>query len=383
MREYDDPLEQFRRLSRRRRDNLASALGEVRKRIDGIYPGRFPLDREWEQCDLEPRLDELAAVARGLFTRFESAEPACPGELSEWDQFVRLIAEPVIQSWRGLSKHVTDTPPFPANVSETRDPALKADIERNKSEHFYRVRKALRNLVLAHWYFCRAADSLSAPTRQILDHAPSLLKRAIDNLVWLTEVFVSYSRKDRPVLDVLVKRVDEPLRERECIGLWFDKREQGDGLVGTPGIPGGVPWESVLHKKLHTLDCALALLSPSFSSSEVIQRLERPVLVDRFERNQLWLLPVRVDESKCEKHLKHIDWFPGETRLLSGSGNGTPSTEMLERCERELTAKILMAMAEASDAGEDFRYLKDRLQRERLPDVIAIFPHPLQLRKPE
>ena len=91
-------------------------------------------------------------------------------------------------------------------------------------------------------------------------------------------IFISYSRKDKVWLDLLLQMLT-PLTRKSDFKIWSDVE-----------IKTGDQWKEKLDKELNESDIALLLVTPSFLASSFIFEVELPRLLDK--EKVIWL-PIR------------------------------------------------------------------------------------------
>jgi class 3 adenylate cyclase len=102
-------------------------------------------------------------------------------------------------------------------------------------------------------------------------------------------VFVSYSHADRPVLDELHTHL-RPFLKREDFELWDDTR-----------IAAGDLWRSQIDTALGRAGAAVLLVSPTFLSSEFIDRHELPPLFEAARKRGLRIFWIPISASAYDE----------------------------------------------------------------------------------
>jgi|GEM_PF-3055522 len=356
-------LEQFDATCKSRIDCIQPALGELNEKTSDLD---FPLPRDWLRFEVRAQIEQLAITDILVLKRLRAAFNGTglnteESDFKECRTFLK-ISHPAHLSFGGLNDHFGPLGSFLPIPDDARH------AEELRAAEFYRVRKFLRNIAFTHWHLLNQTNTFSPVFRTLLAKSPSLFSTALDNLSWLTEIFISYARDNAAVVQAIRTKIEKSLNA-SYVHLWQDTQQLEPGQLGTEGIPLGEDWSNDLKERLQTRDLALLMLSPEFAGSPVIQTVELAALLKRHEppKKQVWLLPIRLNECKCETLPQTINWFPaGKSYMLQDAVNGLPPDHMLALCESELVSKILNAMADAADAGAPYNFLKRKLQEFRL-----------------
>lgn len=96
----------------------------------------------------------------------------------------------------------------------------------------------------------------------------------------MQKVVISYSQDDSRWLEMLKTHLALLVRQ-QVVDLWDDTR-----------IETGVRWEQAISDALNAADLALLLVSKNFFSSHFIMHYELPLILQRYSRGQLSLLPL-------------------------------------------------------------------------------------------
>lgn len=96
------------------------------------------------------------------------------------------------------------------------------------------------------------------------------------------KVFVSFAHADKGYKDTLLKHLVLLVR-RKNIQIW-----SYDNIVA------GEHWENKILENLRTADVAILLISPDFLASDFINDFEIPKMLERYDKNELVLVPVII-----------------------------------------------------------------------------------------
>jgi hypothetical protein len=102
------------------------------------------------------------------------------------------------------------------------------------------------------------------------------------------KVFISYSRKDEALKDMLLEHL-RVLERFRGVKVWTDAE-----------IPPGAMWREEIDRAMATTDVALLLISAAFLASDFIQTAELPELLKRQTRTGLVVIPVILRECSWE-----------------------------------------------------------------------------------
>jgi hypothetical protein len=118
----------------------------------------------------------------------------------------------------------------------------------------------------------------------------------------MSEVFVSYSRKDRQWVELL----GEFLQKRN-ISLWSDTE-----------INPGENWREALESSLNKSRVVIVLISPEYLASEFVTSFELPLILKKAEKDEIKLLLVNVSPlSKLDDSLDKYQFVNLITEPLS------------------------------------------------------------------
>ena len=101
-------------------------------------------------------------------------------------------------------------------------------------------------------------------------------------------VFLSYSRKDEKLKDLLNKKLFA-LKRTGKISVWHDKE-----------IEGGSEWEKTIKEELKNADIILLLISPAFIASEYIMKVELQYALEKHELGKSKVIPVFLRKVNTE-----------------------------------------------------------------------------------
>lgn len=345
--------ERFDLVCKSRIEGIEGAVAELHEKTTDF---EFPLLGEWLHFEIRAQIEQLEAADILALKRLQAAVNLTGVNTEEADfkecRACLTLSHPAHLSFGGLNEHFGPVgSPFPDQL---------------EPEEFYRVRKFLRNLAFTHWHLLNQTDTFSPPFQIRLKESSAILLTALNKLSWLTEIFISYARGNAAAVQAIRAKIEKSLNSY-FVYLWQDTQRREPGQLGTEGIRKGSLWKDDLEERLQTRDLALLMLSPEFAGSTVIQDMELAELLKRHQpERRVWLLPVRLNECKCEALLKSMDWFPADSYLLHGALDGLPTEQMLARCEKELVSEILAGMADAADAGSGYNFLKTKLEELHL-----------------
>lgn len=116
------------------------------------------------------------------------------------------------------------------------------------------------------------------------------------------EIFISYSRQDRKILDRLRVHL-QPLERQEKIRLWIDTR-----------MEAGAEYRREIEAAIDRADCAVLLVSADFLASDFISQYELPSLLAAVEERELRIFWVPARASVPDPRISkfHALWDPGQ-----------------------------------------------------------------------
>lgn len=101
-----------------------------------------------------------------------------------------------------------------------------------------------------------------------------------------TQVFISYSHKDRRWLEYFRPHI-KPLIRDEKIDIWDDTT-----------ISSGLEWRAEIDKAIRTARVAVLFVSAAFFSSDFIVKDELPPLIEAAQRGEILIIPVIISASR-------------------------------------------------------------------------------------
>lgn len=132
-------------------------------------------------------------------------------------------------------------------------------------------------------------------------------------------VFVSYSHKDAYWMDALM-----PLLRFTGVRVkpWSDKE-----------IKPGLRWDKEIKDALAEMDVFIPLVSVHFAVSEYISKVESPIAEERYQKDEIEVLPVLVQhpaDGDCE-------WLLKLQRVPPGSDSWAEMFRAFQHCDLALT----------------------------------------------
>jgi hypothetical protein len=104
------------------------------------------------------------------------------------------------------------------------------------------------------------------------------------------KVFISYSRKDKDLMEELLTHLKVLTRSNPHLEIWYD------GL-----LEPGVLWDDTIKKKLHSAHIVLLLISANFLITDYIWNIEVQSTLEKQQKGELTAIPVIM---------KACDWEP-------------------------------------------------------------------------
>jgi hypothetical protein len=159
-----------------------------------------------------------------------------------------------------------------------------------------------------------------------------------------SQVFISYSHKDKRWLDLLHTNL-KPLTRGRRIELWDDTR-----------IKAGAPWREEIAKALATAKAAVLLVSPDFLASDFISAREIPRLLKAAKDEGLKILWLAVRSSVYQNtEIERYQALNDPSRPLALFSSATRDTELVEistRIAKECGWEQLMSGVDLAQAEQ-------------------------------
>ena len=159
-----------------------------------------------------------------------------------------------------------------------------------------------------------------------------------------SQVFISYSHKDKRWLDLLHTNLKPLIRGRE-VELWDDTR-----------IEAGSPWREEIAKALATAKAAVLLVSPDFLASNFISVHEIPRLLEAAKNEGLKILWLAVRSSVYQNtEIERYQALNDPSRPLALFSSATRDTELVEistRIAKECGWEQLMSGVDLAQAEQ-------------------------------
>jgi hypothetical protein len=140
----------------------------------------------------------------------------------------------------------------------------------------------------------------------------------------MSEVFISYSRKDRQWVEIL----GEFLRKHN-ISFWSDTE-----------INPGENWREALENSLNTSQVVILLISPDYFASEFVKNFELPLILEKAKNQQIWLFALIVSPtSEVDDSLRQYQFVNLINEPLS-SFSKTKQKEVFIRLLEEISSSL-------------------------------------------
>ncbi len=142
-------------------------------------------------------------------------------------------------------------------------------------------------------------------------------------------IFISYARKDRELLDRLIKHL-APLEDEGLIEHWTDL-----------AIEPGDRWDERINAELDSADIILLLISADFLASRYIRTVELKRALDREARREAVVIPVILRPAEWEKSaIGHLQALPTGGRAVTKWGNRDDAFLSIEKGVREVAIRL-------------------------------------------
>lgn len=104
-----------------------------------------------------------------------------------------------------------------------------------------------------------------------------------------TEVFISYSKFDLPMLEQLVSHLSNLVREQQ-ISIWYDRK-----------MLAGEEWGDEINERLNSAGMVFLLVSRDFLASDYCFNIELPRIIERQDRGETVVVPILISACEWEK----------------------------------------------------------------------------------
>jgi hypothetical protein len=193
------------------------------------------------------------------------------------------------------------------------------------------------------FHLSQAASSLrSRQAKNQRPSHPSPERTAMDNPIQRDQVFVSYSHKDRKILEQLQTHL-KPFVRGKKISVWDDTK-----------IKSGDEWRDEINKAIASAKVAVLLVSPDFLASDFIAEHELPPLLDAAQNEGLRILWVAVRHSSYEEtEIARYQCVNAPGRPLMSISGASREKELVRIC-KEIKAAVtspLTAKTEIQDSS--------------------------------
>jgi hypothetical protein len=325
-----------------------------------LYPDRLAIKKMdlWREPNLQllPNLQRLYDLESTMLDRLTAAALTLPSSSGQptLDVYKRIVSDVDAEACtakQGLSEYFT--------LSRWSLPQHKAYI---------------RGLVRLHW---RVRDRLIAnnvPEAQaLLGDFVDGLGETLNNLRWLTTIFICYAHKDIVPDGVEVddtyledlRAATEGALDKEHVFLWWDRKPIGTGYsFWGQGIRTGFNWEEEIKFTLRHCDLALSLLSPRFHASKFIQKKELFRILRGRTRNGQCLLPIRLEKCDSEENIEiaKTQWFPPDDYIRQFYDSNKNVVKMYAE---DLVPRVLNAMEMLSDPAKIDEFINSYLKKSK------------------
>lgn len=194
----------------------------------------------------------------------------------------------------------------------------------------------------------------------------------------MSQVFISYSQKDRKYLRELQIHL-KPLIREGVADIWDDTR-----------LKGGDLWRKSIKESIESAQIAILLVSEHFLASEFIDDNELPPILDKARSEGLVVLQVILSSCLWNRNKSLIEYqtINNPSKPLNGIGKvgrGKIWVELakrIEEIENDLSKEVLKPQIRKTGKENDSSELQTDNQTEELRRLDAAMPGRISVRRP-
>ncbi|MCX6581041.1 MAG: toll/interleukin-1 receptor domain-containing protein [Candidatus Aminicenantes bacterium] len=272
-----------------------------------------------EASENKKRLDRI--TTQNIQELLESASiPNGPAE--SIDRILIYISRKAVNAASFVPITPDDYPiAYAKNISEFEyflDHAIKLEyIKKNNSNDY--------NLTLKGWQRVDESKKAQADKGSTLENPMALTQKPS-----MKKIFISYSHQDKNWKDLLVKQL-KVLSLEDFYDIWDDQR-----------IDVGEDWKPKIEQAISDADIAILIVSADFLVSNFIRKEEIPRLLERREKEGLWVIPLFVKPCSWKKieWLSKIQGEPRNNKTLAELDIGGQADRILVELAEKIIEKI-------------------------------------------
>lgn len=178
------------------------------------------------------------------------------------------------------------------------------------------------------------------------------------------KVFLSFAHADKVYKDTLLKHLVLLVR-RKNIQIWSDDN-----------ITAGEDWESEILKNLHSADIAILLISPDFLASDFINDFEIPRMLEKYERNEMALVPIIVRPVLFSAtEISKLQGLPRDGKPISMWSNKDEAwisvVQELSKIFDKLADKQTSKSKKDETTKDDFKNVRNLIAHGRIKEALT------------